>query len=88
MVSVLDYGSGGGGGGAGYLGQFLVTKVLNLLQLPYSPKEILFSYTKWAFKVIGGGGGITWVSFCWVCVAGIPKPLAHYSLFLVYFVAH
>jgi len=27
------------------------------------------------------GGGVTWVNFCWVCVAGLLKPLPHYSLF-------
>ena len=35
-----------------------------------------------------GGGGGTWVKFCWVCAAGISEPLPHYSLFLVYFVAN
>ena len=28
-----------------------------------------------------GGGGGTWVRFCWVCAAGLSEPLAHYSLF-------
>ena len=26
-------------------------------------------------------GGGTWVSLCWVCVAGLSEPLPHYSLF-------
>ena len=25
--------------------------------------------------------GDTWVNVCWVCVAGVSKPLPHYSLF-------
>ena len=29
-----------------------------------------------------GGGGSTWVNFCWVCAAGLSEPLPHYSLFL------
>ena len=29
----------------------------------------------------GGGGGGTWVNFCWVCAAGLSEPLPHYSLF-------
>ena len=29
-----------------------------------------------------GGGGGTWVQFCWVCAVGLPEPLPHYSLFL------
>ena len=29
---------------------------------------------------VGGGGG-TWVRFCWVCAAGLSEPLPHYSLF-------
>ena len=29
-----------------------------------------------------GGGGGTWVQFCWVCAAGLSEPLPHYSLFL------
>ena len=29
----------------------------------------------------GGGGGVTWVNFCWVCAAGLSEPLPHYSLF-------
>ena len=28
-----------------------------------------------------GGGGGTWVNFCWVCAAGLSEPLTHYSLF-------
>ena len=28
-----------------------------------------------------GGGGVSWVNFCWVCAAGLSKPLPHYSLF-------
>ena len=28
-----------------------------------------------------GGGGGTWVNFCWVCAAGLSEPLPHYSLF-------
>ena len=35
-----------------------------------------------------GGGGGTWVKFCWVCAAGILEPLPHHSLFLVYFLAN
>ena len=27
-----------------------------------------------------GGGGVTWVNFCWVCTAGLSEPLPHYSL--------
>ena len=30
----------------------------------------------------GGGGGGTFVNFCWVCAAGLPEPLPHYSIFL------
>ena len=26
-------------------------------------------------------GGGTWVNFCWVCAAGLSRPLPHYSLF-------
>ena len=29
----------------------------------------------------GGGGGGTWINFCWVCAAGLSEPLPHYSLF-------
>ena len=29
-----------------------------------------------------GGGGGTFVNFCWVCAAGLPEPLPHYSIFL------
>ena len=29
----------------------------------------------------GGGGGGTWVQFCWVCAAGLSESLPHYSLF-------
>ena len=29
-----------------------------------------------------GGGGGTWVNFCWVCAAGLSEPLPHYNLFL------
>ena len=29
----------------------------------------------------GGGGGRTWVKFCWVCATGFSEPLLHYSLF-------
>ena len=29
---------------------------------------------------LGGGGG-TWVNFCWVCAAGLLAPLRHCSLF-------
>ena len=29
----------------------------------------------------GEGGGGTWINFCWVCAAGLPEPLPHYSLF-------
>ena len=28
-----------------------------------------------------GGGGSTWVNFCWVCAAGLSEPLPHFSLF-------
>ena len=28
----------------------------------------------------GGGGGATWVNFCWVCATGLSEPLSHYSL--------
>ena len=31
--------------------------------------------------VVPGGGGGTWVNFCWVCAAGLSEPLPHYSLF-------
>ena len=27
----------------------------------------------------GGGGGVTWVNFGWVCAAGLSKPRSHYS---------
>ena len=27
----------------------------------------------------GGGGGGTWVNFCWVCAAGLSEPVPHYS---------
>ena len=30
----------------------------------------------------GGGGGASWVNFCWVCAAGLSEPIPHYSLFL------
>ena len=36
----------------------------------------------------GGGGGVTWVIFRWMCAAGILEPLPHFSLFVVYFVAN
>ena len=29
----------------------------------------------------GGGGGRTWLKFCWVCAAGLSEPLPYYSLF-------
>ena len=29
----------------------------------------------------GGGGGGTWINFCWVCAAGLSEPLPLYSLF-------
>ena len=29
----------------------------------------------------GGGGGGTWVTFCWVCAAGLSEPLFHCILF-------
>ena len=29
----------------------------------------------------GGGGGGTWVQFCWVCAAGLSEPLPQDSLF-------
>ena len=29
----------------------------------------------------GGGGGVTWVNFCWVCAAGFSEPLTYYRLF-------
>ena len=28
-----------------------------------------------------GGGGVTWLTFCWVCASGLTEPLPHYSLF-------
>ena len=27
-----------------------------------------------------GGGGVTWVNFCWVCAAGLPEPLPHFGI--------
>ena len=30
-----------------------------------------------------GGGGGTWVNFCWVCATGLSEPLSHYSLYSV-----
>ena len=30
---------------------------------------------------LGGGGGVTWVNFCWVCATSLSEPLPHYSLF-------
>ena len=33
-----------------------------------------------------GGGGGTWVNFCWVCTAGLSKPLPHYSVFSSQFI--
>ena len=29
----------------------------------------------------GGEGGVTLVNFYWVCAAGLPEPLPHFSLF-------
>ncbi len=29
--------------------------------------------------MLPGGGGGTWVSFCWVCAAGLSEPLPHDS---------
>ena len=34
---------------------------------------------------LGEGGG-TWVNFCWVCAAGLSKPLPHYSVFSSQFI--
>ena len=31
--------------------------------------------------LIAVSNGGTWVNFCWVCAAGLPEPLPHYSLF-------
>ena len=28
-----------------------------------------------------GRQGVTWLTFCWVCAAGLSEPLPHYSLF-------
>ena len=28
-----------------------------------------------------GGGGGTWVNFCWVCATGLSEPLPNYRLF-------
>ena len=33
------------------------------------------------FPLGGGGGGVTWANFCWVCACGLLEPLPHYSLF-------
>ena len=30
---------------------------------------------------VGGGGGFTWVNFCWVCATGLSESLPLYSLF-------
>ena len=27
----------------------------------------------------GGGGGVTWINFCWICAAGLSEPLPHYK---------
>ena len=49
---------------------------------------LLHKLTKKLEPIPGGGGGGTWVKFCWVCATGISEPLPHYSLFLVYFEAN
>ena len=33
-----------------------------------------------------GGGGSTWVKFCWVRAAGLSEPLPHYSVFCSQFI--
>ena len=44
--------------------------------------RLLMSVALSTLKIIsGGGGGGTWVDFCWVCAAGLSEPLPHYSLF-------
>ena len=35
---------------------------------------------------LGEGGGGTWVNFCWVCAAGLSKPVPHYSVFSSQFI--
>ena len=51
-----------------------------------TPEEILLVCAPSAVDKVefcpGGGGGGTWVQFCWVCAAGLSEPLPHYSLFL------
>ena len=41
-----------------------------------------FFYSIKSLSALGeGGGGGSWVNFCWVCAAGLSEPLPHYSLF-------
>ena len=35
---------------------------------------------KYVMKTLGGGGG-TWVIFCWICAADFSEPLPHFNLF-------
>ena len=36
---------------------------------------------KTELRNLRGGGGGTWVNFCWVCAAGLSEPLPHDSVF-------
>ena len=58
------------------------TICLNLTNVLSATYNIIRNDT---FKVLfpegWGGGGGTWVNFCWVCAIGLSQPLPHYSLF-------
>ena len=77
--------------------RLLITTNFPLHRLLHFPKREVQLASKWrtlamsfmkkfflknckAIDSVGGEGG-TWISFCWVCAAGLSEPLPHYGLF-------
>ena len=54
--------------------QLHVSEILNLDSTGHPRGEVV------------GGGGLTWVNFCWVCAAAISESLPHYSLFCAHII--
>ena len=49
--------------------------------MQYLLKAVIYVPHEKELENPGGGGGVTWFNFCWVCAAGPSEPLTHYSLF-------
>ena len=64
--------------------------LLNTFPLPppVFKKALLLTRKVHSFNVTSPGKGVLGLIFCWVCAAGLPEPIPHYSLFGVNYRPH